>query len=105
MGQRALQGSTMRPLRDHILVRPDPILNHISQTKIVVNARTGIGTSQEQLGRTGTVVAVGTCRQRLEDRLGENRYRYRQQAPELAVGDRILFGEWEYPQVQSDGPD
>jgi co-chaperonin GroES (HSP10) len=95
----------VRPLRDHILVKPDPILNHISNTKIVVSARTGINAPKEQLGRTGTVVAVGSCRMRWEDRNGRQRYKYRQQVPEVRVGDRILFGEYEYPEVPSDGPD
>lgn len=88
----------MRPLRDHILVKADPLNTH-SSTRIVVNARPGIQTSQEQLGRTGTVVAVGTCRMRWEDRKGKYAHRYRQQPPELRVGDRVLFGEFEYPEI------
>jgi co-chaperonin GroES (HSP10) len=84
----------MRPRRDHILVRPDPIASHITSTKIVVNARTaGTGTnhagSREQLGRTGTVVAVGP---------GKVSRKGVQIVPELAAGDRILFGEFEYPE-------
>ena len=88
----------MRPLRDHILVKADPINRHSSQ-RIVVNARAGIHTSQEQLGRTGTVMAVGSCRMRYEDRNGKKAFRYRSQPPAVSVGDRILFGEFDYPEV------
>ena len=90
----------MRPLRDHILVKPDPIAGHVSK-RIVVNART-VGTgenhagSREQLGRTGTVVAVGP---------GKTTRKGVQQAPALAVGDRILFGEFQYAEVPTLGPD
>lgn len=95
----------MRPLRDHILVKPDPIASHITTTKIVVNARQGINAPQEQLGRLGTVVAVGSCRMRWEDRNGKKAQKYRSQPPELRPGDRVLFGEYAYPEVPSAGPD
>jgi co-chaperonin GroES (HSP10) len=90
----------VRPLRDHILVKPDPIAGHVSK-RIVVNART-VGTgenhagSREQLGRTGTVVAVGP---------GKTTRKGVQHSPALSVGDRVLFGEWDYPEVPALGPD
>src|SRR5271169_1963056 len=95
----------MRPLRDHILVKPDPLNAHSSTSRLVVSVRQSITGSQEQLGRTGTVVAVGSCRMRWEDRNGRRAQRYRREAPGLLLGDRVLFGEFEYPQVPSGGPD
>lgn len=91
----------MRPLRDHILIRPDPIANHITNTGIVVNARTeGTGTnhagSREQLGRTGVVVAVGPGK---VSRKGEL------MAHDLKPGDRVLFGEFDYPEVPGNDKD
>src|SRR5271169_2537083 len=94
----------MRPLRDHILVKPDPLNAHSSTSRLVVSMRQSITGSQEQLGRTGTVVAVGSCRMRWEDRNGPRAQRYRREAPGLRIGERVLFGEWEYPEVPGPGP-
>jgi co-chaperonin GroES (HSP10) len=91
----------MRPLRDHILVKPDPI-NSLASRHILINARQGIHTSQQQLGRTGTVMAIGSCRMRWEDRNGKKAQRYRSQPAGLAVGDRVLYGEFEYPEVPNE---
>jgi len=81
----------IRPLRDRIVVRPDPLAAHATATAIVLQARTGITTSQEQFGRTGTVLSVGP---------GKASRKTGQRAPlDLAPGDRVLFGEWLYPQA------
>ncbi len=86
----------MRPLRDHILVRPDPLASHVTTTALILKARTGITGSREQFGRTGTVVAVGP---------GKTSRKGRQEASDLAVGEKILFGEFEYPEIEGQGPE
>lgn len=72
----------LTPLRDRIVVAPDDIRDDITASGIVVKARRGIHTSAEQLGRSGTVMAIGE---------GVD---YEQLKP----GDRILFGEFNYPE-------
>jgi len=89
----------MRMLRDHILVRPDPINQH-SSSLIQITSRDGIHTSREQLGRTGTVVAVGPNRSRWEDRNGPCKDVYRTQPGALKIGERVLFGEFEFKRVE-----
>lgn len=69
-------------LRDRILVEPDQARDDITKAGIVIQARKGIHTSAEQLGLKGTVVKVG-CE---VDR------------DQLKVGDRVLFGEFVYPE-------
>lgn len=86
----------MRVLRDHILVRPDATAGHVTTSGIVIQSRTGITTSREQFGRTGTVVAVGP---------GKTNRKGRQEPPGLAVGEKILFGEFEYAEIEGQGPE
>lgn len=84
------------PLRDRLLVKPDPQLHHVSLSGLVLQARDGIRSSQEQLGRTGTVIAIGPGRRTAKGVLVPSAVR---------VGDRILFGEWEYAKVSGNGVD
>ena len=65
-------------LRERILVKQDPERQHGS---IVVPASKGIVESQVQLGRTGTVMAIGPDVDR----------------DQLPVGSRVVYGEFEYP--------
>ena len=92
----------LRPLRDRILVHPDAVAAHVSVAGLVIASREGIHTSQEQLGRTGTVVAIGSCRARYEDPFGNKANRFRSEPPSLKVGERVLFGEFEYPKIGDD---
>lgn len=71
----------MHPLRDKIFVRQDPERQYIGG--IVVAASHGIVESQAQLGRFGTVTAVGPQVDR----------------DQLKPGDRICYGEFEYPKT------
>ena len=58
----------------------------VTSMGIIVKASTGIQTSQEQLGRKGTVMAVGPdC------------------DPDLKVGDQILFGEFSFCEYLHEG--
>ena len=75
------------PLRDRIVVEPDQIRDDITLAGIIIKAREGIHTSQEQLGKKGTVIAVG------ED----------VDKDQLKPGDRVLYGEFLYPEI-FDGP-
>jgi len=82
------------PLRDRLLVKPDPQLHHVSRSSLVLEARRGISASQDQFGRTGTVIAIGPG---VRTRKGVTI------APSVRIGDRILFGEWEYAKLDADG--
>lgn len=74
-------------LRDRIQVLPDPVRDDVTTAGILIAASKGIVTSQEQFGRKGTVVAVG------EDI----------DADQLRVGDRILWGEFSFPEYTENG--
>jgi co-chaperonin GroES (HSP10) len=78
----------MKPLRDRIIVRPDKQRENMTRAGIVVMARSGIHTSNEQLGLQGTVMWVGPEVDR----------------DQLKPGDRVLFGEFNYPELW-DGPE
>lgn len=69
----------MKPLADYIFVQQDPEREYIGG--IIVAASKGIVTSQTQLGRFGTVKAVGPD-------VDKN---------QLKPGDRICYGEFDYP--------
>ena len=83
---------TFRPLRDQILVQPDE-LQSITGSSLIIKAREGIHDSQAQLGRTGTVIAVGP------GKLTAKGQRIPMQAK---PGDRIAFGEFQYPEYHED---
>jgi len=80
----------IRPLRDRIVVQPDPLLEHVTTSGLIRQARTGIGTSQEQLGRTGTVIAVGP---------GKTTRKGVTLPLVVQPGDKVLLGEWEFPET------
>tara|TARA_R110000868_G_scaffold111013_1_gene300009 strand:- start:69 stop:368 length:300 start_codon:yes stop_codon:yes gene_type:complete len=69
------------PLKDRIAVLPDKWRDDVTPMGILVPANEKIGTSQLQLGRAGTVTHIGPDVDR----------------DQLKPGDRVLFGEWEYP--------
>jgi chaperonin GroES len=77
----------INPLRDRIAVIPDKWRDDVTSMGIVVPAKEGIGTSQLQLGRRGTVTHCGPD----------------VDPDQLKPGDRVLFGEWEYPVLHADG--
>ena len=83
-----------RPLRDQILVKPDDLQTTASESGLLIRQREGIQNSQEQLGRTGCVVAVGP------GKVGSNGLRIQCQAH---PGDRITFGEFDYPEWETAG--
>lgn len=76
-----------RPLRDNILVLQDPVREDVSPAGILIAATKGIIDSQKQFGRKGTVVAVGPD---IDQR-------------ELAVGDRVLYGEFSHSTYREGG--
>lgn len=78
---------SMNLLRDMILVEPDPARDDITAAGIVVQAREGIHTSDEQLGRKGTVILCGPDVDQ----------------DQLRPGHRILFGEFNYPEHRTGG--
>ncbi len=71
----------MKPLANRIFVRQDPEREY--QGGIVVAASKGIVQSQSQLGRFGTVTAVGPDVDQ----------------DQLKAGDRVCYGEFEYPKT------
>lgn len=73
-----------KPMRDRIIVLPDPTRDDITAAGIIVQARKGMHESQKQLGKTGTVIATGE---------GVDR-------EQLRPGDRICFGEFNYPEYR-----
>jgi co-chaperonin GroES (HSP10) len=75
------------PLRDRIAVLPDKWRDNVTAMGIIVHANERIGTSQLQLGRAGTVTHIGP-------EVDED---------QLKPGDRVLFGEWEYPELYVGG--
>ena len=73
----------IHPLRDQIAVRPDAWREDVTSAGIIVPANSGIGTSQLQLGRAGTVTHIGPD----------------VDPDQLRPGQRVLFGEWEYTEL------
>ena len=74
-------------LRDRILVLPDQARDDVTSAGIVVPASKGIIESRTQFGRSGTVVAIGADVDR----------------DQLKPGDRILWGEFDFPQHTENG--
>jgi co-chaperonin GroES (HSP10) len=74
-------------LRDRIQVLPDPVRDDISAAGIIIKASKGIVDSQKQFGREGVVVAAGPDID----------------PEQLKVGDRILWGEFSFPEYHEDG--
>jgi co-chaperonin GroES (HSP10) len=70
----------MRPLRDRMLVLPDAERSNVTAAGVILLARSGIHTSQEQLGIQCTVVEVGPDVDR----------------DQVRPGDTVLIGEFEY---------
>jgi co-chaperonin GroES (HSP10) len=79
--------TNISPLRDRIAVLPDKWRDDVTPMGILVPANEKIGTSQQQLGRAGTVAAIGPD----------------VDPDQLPVGSRILFGEWEYTELHAGG--
>lgn len=84
--------SPIRPLRDRIAVQPDRYVD--SAAGLLVRTREGLTESRLQLGRTGTVLAVGPGK---VDRRGQMR------PLNLSPGDRVAFGEFNYPRLNEYG--
>lgn len=74
-----------QPLRDRIIVRQDATREDVSPMGIVIAASKGIVESQKQLGRRGTVIAIGP------------------KVYELKVGDRVLYGEFAHHEYREAG--
>lgn len=72
---------SLKPLADYIFVRQDPEREYLGG--IVVATSKKIIESQRQLGRYGTVAAIGPEIDK----------------EQLKVGDRICYGEIEYPKA------
>ena len=86
---------TFEPKGDRILVRPDAAIEHATTTGIVIAPRDGkIIDSQNQFGRTGTVMAVGPGK---KTKKGETL------PVEVAVGDRVMWGEFMHPTARING--
>lgn len=82
------------PKADRILVKPDDVLEHVSAAGIVIAAKDGIVTSQEQWGRSGTVIAVGP---------GKTTRKGELLPVEVKPGDRVLFGQFQYQRIKENG--
>lgn len=90
---------SLQPLRDYLLVMPDPLNEHASTSGIIIQQRKDMHDSQAQLGRTGTVIAVGTGKKWRTKQRGNLRYTYADhQTPQIQPGDRVLFGEFTWPE-------
>ena len=74
-------------LRDRIQVLPDQIRDNVTSAGIIVAASKGIVQSQTQLGRSGTVFAIGEAVDQ----------------DQLKPGDRVLWGEFEFPEYVDGG--
>ena len=86
---------TFAPTGDRILVRPDAAIEHATMSGIVIAPRDGrIIDSQQQLGRTGVVVAVGPGKKTRKGGI---------LPVEVDVGDRVMFGEFMHQQVRING--
>lgn len=72
-------------LRDRIQVLPSPMRENITSAGILVKSSHGIVESQKQFGREGEVVAVGV------------------DVHELQVGDRVIWGEFDFPKYEEGG--
>lgn len=77
----------LQPLRDQIAVLQDPERDDVTTMGIIIKPSKGIVTSQVQIGRTGQVVACGPD----------------VDLEQLAIGDRIAYGEFMYPEYREDG--
>lgn len=77
----------LAPLRDGLVVKIDAVRNDVTAAGIILAARTGIHTSQEQLGLRGTVVKIGP---------GIDR-------DQITIGDRVLLGEFQHPEYHENG--
>lgn len=75
-----------QPLRNGLFVLQDPIRDDVTPSGIVIAASAGIVDSQSQLGRTGTIQAMGPD---ADD--------------SLSIGMRILYGEFSHPEYVEDG--
>ena len=84
----------LKPNDDRILVLPDALRDDVTASGLIVSARQGLTESQAQLGRTGTVVAVGP---------GKFNKRGVRVPLDLMEGDRIAFGEFKYAEFVQDG--
>lgn len=79
----------LKPLRDHILVKQDE-LNEVASAAgiILTQKREGFGGQHDQLGRSGTVVAVGPGKVDKHGRLRPLTVR---------PGDRVMWEELKHP--------
>lgn len=71
----------MKPLANRLFVLQDPEREYVGG--VIVPASKGIVKSQAQLGRFGTVTAVGPDVDR----------------DQIKPGDRVCYGEFEYPKT------
>jgi co-chaperonin GroES (HSP10) len=75
------------PLRDGLVIKIDRLRDDVTSSGIVLTARTGIHTSQEQIGLRGTVVYTGTD---IDN-------------DQLRIGHRVLLGEFQHPEYVENG--
>jgi chaperonin GroES len=80
----------MNPCRDYLLALPDELID----SPIMVSQSTHTVESQRQIGRFGTVIAVGPGRR---DKRGVIH------SPTVKPGDRIVWGEFEFPEYRANG--
>lgn len=78
---------TLQLLKDRIQVLPDSIRDDVSSAGIVIASSKGIVSSQAQFGRAGTIISVGADVDK----------------DQLKPGDRVLWGEFEFPEYHSGG--
>lgn len=71
----------MTPLQNRVFIQQDALREYLNG--IIVPASKGIVESQAQLGRIGTITALGP----------------NIDADQLRIGDRVLYGEFEYPKT------
>jgi chaperonin GroES len=85
----------IQPTEDRIAVLPDAYRDDITAAGLIVKARESLlASSQEHLGRTGAVMAVGP---------GKLNKAGKRIPLDVKVGDRIAFGEFDYREHYEDG--
>ncbi|MCC6800400.1 MAG: hypothetical protein IT325_09795 [Anaerolineae bacterium] len=88
----------VRPLRDWIAVRPEVSLSSVIHLPAANRQRA----SHAQIAHTGTVLACGPGDYPVIDKVRGRRSKVFEPM-QVKPGDRVRFGEWLYPQVDSHG--
>ena len=85
-----------KPLRDYVLVKPDPAMSLSLDSGLIIpqHNNKSIIDSDRQYGRTGTIIAIGQGKRTKKGVLVPM---------EIKVGDRVMWGEFIFPEIELDG--